>query len=694
MYISTNKADRRKRLLRAAKTALCALGLTLLPANAAAQGWPAQYKGVMLQGFYWDSYDDSSWSNLTKQADELSKYFSLVWIPQSAWCGGLSMGYNDLYWFSHYDSSFGTEAQLRTMINTFNQKGIGTIADVVINHRGTLKGWFDFPTETYHGKTYTMTAADVCANDDDGKAAAQAQKEGVSLSSHNDTGEGWDGMRDLDHYSTNVQNTVKDYLHMLLEDLKYAGFRYDMVKGYTGNFTGMYNADAKPTYSVGEYFDGNKQSVINWINSTKVDGVVQSAAFDFPLRYSIRDAANNGNWQKLAGGGVATSPANKRYAVTFIENHDTEQRSSDNQQDPIRKDTLAANAFLLAMPGTPCVFYKHWIDCKQDLKNMIMLRNLVGINNQSSSTRKESTAARYALATAGTKGVLWAVVGSTASSYAAPSGYALAAEGYHWRYFIEKTQEVAWPSLASGVYYNTPEVTLHAISATSGAKLVYTLDGTEPTASSTQVAAESKVKLPTGNTTLKVGLLINGKVSGVQTREYEVRSFTQHTISVYVNADKVGWNNVYFWTWGGDGTHGPTSTAWPGDNVTKTTQQYGKKWFVKDFTLNSPTDFVSFVFAKDKDTQTVNFTGVTADTYIEISSELDASNHYLVNDLSAEVAGITNVAAGVLSARPTVVVSVDGRVVRRFAGHVAEAEALQGLAKGIYAVNGKKVVVR
>jgi alpha-amylase len=28
---------------------------------AMAQGWPENYKGVMLQGFYWDSYDDSQW---------------------------------------------------------------------------------------------------------------------------------------------------------------------------------------------------------------------------------------------------------------------------------------------------------------------------------------------------------------------------------------------------------------------------------------------------------------------------------------------------------------------------------------------------------------------------------------------------------------------------------------------------------
>ena len=71
----------------------------------------------------------------------------------------------------------------------------------------------------------------------------------------------------------------------------------------------------------------------------------------------------------------------KRYAVTFLENHDTEKRS-DADQDPIRKDTLAANAYMIAMPGTPCVFYKHWTDCKQDIKNMILVRYIAGIHNE------------------------------------------------------------------------------------------------------------------------------------------------------------------------------------------------------------------------------------------------------------------------------------------------------------------------
>ena len=678
------------------KAALCGLAFGLLPLDASAQGWPSQYKGVMLQGFYWDSYDATSWQQLESQADELAPYFKLVWIPQSASCGGKSMGYNDLYWFTHYNSSFGTEQQLRSLISTFRQKGIGTIADVVINHRGTLKDWFDFPTETYNGNTYSMSAADVCADDDGGEAAVAAKERGVSLSPNNDTGEGWGGMRDLDHNSANVQSTVKAYLHMLLDDLGYAGFRYDMTKGYAGRFTGLYNADAKPEFSVGEYFDGDKQNLIAWLNSTKVDDKVQSAAFDFALRYAVRNAANNGDWSKLAAGGLATSSTHKRYAVTFVENHDTEVRSEAEQQDPLRKDTLAANAYMLAMPGTPCVFYKHWVDCKQDLKNMIMLRNLVGVNNESASTRKESTTARCVVATTGTAGTLLAAVGTAAADYAAPDGYALAAEGYHWRYFIEKTMETAWPSLASGTYYNAPTVVLRAVSASAGARLVYTLDGSEPTASSTQVPDGSRIALPLGSTTLKVALIVGGKVSGVQTREYEVKKFSSYNITMHVNTSSVGWGNTYFWTWGGDGTHGPANTQWPGDNVATTVAQGGKQWFAKTFSINGPDDCVNFVFAKDAGTQTVDVSGIKATSYYEVLPETDDLGHYLLKDVTSDYStAIIGIAdnAGIMGGS-TAVVSLDGRMVRRFDGNVPTAKALAGLAKGVYVVNGKKVVVK
>ena len=50
--------------------------LLLLPLSSKAQGWQPNYGGVMLQGFYWDSYADTKWTALERQADELSQYFS------------------------------------------------------------------------------------------------------------------------------------------------------------------------------------------------------------------------------------------------------------------------------------------------------------------------------------------------------------------------------------------------------------------------------------------------------------------------------------------------------------------------------------------------------------------------------------------------------------------------------------------
>ena len=405
----------------------------LVATAAMAQGWPKDYNGVMLQGFYWDSFADTQWTRLERQADDLSKVFDLVWIPQSGNCGGMSMGYDDLYWFENYNSSFGTEEDLRSMIKTFKEKGIGTIADVVINHRKELKNWVEFPEETYKDVTYRMTSEDVCSDD-------EAAGKGYQLSKNKDTGEKWPGMRDLDHKSENVQTIVKAYLNFLLNDLGYTGFRYDMVKGYSAEFTKIYNEDSKPQFSVGECWDSSN-TIKNWIDGTGKT----SAAFDFQFRYTVRNAINKGDWTYLGKQNDGNWPlvSNSyqdgsycQYAVTFVENHDTEKRANADQ-DPIKKDTLAANAYLLAMPGTPCVFLKHWKAYKQEIANMITVRKAVGITNTSATANMASNKDYYAVETTGTNGKLLAVVGTKADSYEPKgTGWKKAISGYHYVYYV------------------------------------------------------------------------------------------------------------------------------------------------------------------------------------------------------------------------------------------------------------------
>ena len=666
---------------------------SLMALSVSAQGWPSGWQGVMLQGFYWDSFSDTQWTNLESQADELSEFFKLIWIPQSGNCGsGNSMGYNDLYWFNNYTSTFGNEQQLRSMISTFKSKGLGTIADVVINHRSSMAGtWMSFPEETYKGVTYTMGAADICSNDDGGKTAAQAE---VKPTGQTDTGDDFDGAHD--HNSANVQAMVKAYLDFLLNDLGYTGFRYDMVKGYAPEFTGIYNTAANPQYSVGEYWDGVSQ-IKSWIDGTTANGAKQSAAFDFPLKYLLRDCCNSSsNWSTLGGSCLANDMYYRRYAVTFVDNHDTYGRGNDGE---VKANILAANAFILAAPGTPCVFLPHWKEYKQDIKQMIYARNMAGINNESTFETMNRTASQYAIKVNGTDGKSVVVImGSTSwpSSTVKEADYQLVDKGQNFAYYISRNAGSVWADVPSGSYDNGVSVTLSALTTDAGAQIVYTTDGSEPTASNgTKVSSGATVSID-ATTTLKAALLTGGAVSGMITRHYTVTAFQPHEITVCVNADNVGWSRVNFWSWGGDGTHSPVNGSWPGDNVTATKTVGGKTWYYQTYTMNSSDDCVCFVFSTASGSpQTVDVNNVSKDSYFEISSTSEGGK-YKVEDVTDKYAtSIGGIVADKAEGRTSAgVYTIDGRLVRHTSGGATADEAVSGLAKGLYIVNGKKVVVK
>lgn len=656
--------------------------------NMFAQGWPANYSGVMLQGFSWDSYDYSQWTVLEKQADDMKGFIDLVWLPQSGKCIETTqvMGYKPYYYFNQ-NSSFGTKADLRSLITKFKAAGIGAIADVVVNHRNT-DGWFTFPTETYNGVTYKMQPTDICKNDDGGATAKQATKEGVSLSNNNDEGQDWDGCRDLDHKSANVQKIIKAYLKFLKEDMGYTGFRYDMVKGFSGTHVADYNDATGVEFSVGEYWDGN-QSIINWINKTNK----KSAAFDFQFRYNVRDAVNgaaNGkvatssDWSKLNSNDNLMHDANyRRYAVTFVENHDTQKRSESEQNDPLRKDTIAANAYMLAMLGTPCVFQPHWRAYKQEIKSMIEARKLAGITNMSNYTNKMAQNACFANETTGNKAKLIVVVGNNTKAYTPGADYAQILEGYHYRYYLSKSAETAWCNIPSGEYEAGFKAKLTAVSQNSNAKLVYTTDGTAPTAKSKQVTTGSTINID-NTCTLKVGLLINGNVTGIRTYNYTIKAFEPYTITVYANADQVtNWGSaMYFYAWNSSET---ITKAWPGTAVTATKTLNGKKWYYMDFKIKSKDAIVNIIFNQGKNKkQTEDLKAVNSTKFYEITTT-QSNGKYTCKDVTAIWAptGITGT--------PTISNTTTDNAWYTLSGMKLGKKPAES---GVYIHQGKKVIIR
>lgn len=427
----------------------------LAAANMLAQGWPSGYDGVMLQSFSWNGFAESSWSALTQQADTLSKYFNLIWAPPSGYPNTTSnnMGYYPVYWLNQ-NSAFGTETELRMMIKTFKDKGTGIIADVVINHKNGKSKYCDFVDESVTGqntgKTYSVSwdnanYTQICS-DDEGNTDKSSEAYG-KVKGNKDTGLNDGGCRDLDHTNATTQKNVEAYEDFLLNEMGYTGFRYDFVKGFDPKYINTYNTAAKPAYSVGEYWQGSVTDgksgdhpfggVKDWVDATGKT----SAAFDFPMKYFIQDAFGNSNWSKLANYTASTlmgTGGYAQYAVTFVDNHDTGE-PHDNPQ-PLRANIAAANAYILAMPGTPCIWLSHWTAYKTIIKKCILARKLAGITNTSTVETSVGSSTGYYAKVKGTKGEVLIVIGAPSVN---TTGFQLVCEGENFKYYVSNGLDVS-----------------------------------------------------------------------------------------------------------------------------------------------------------------------------------------------------------------------------------------------------------
>ncbi|MBQ3636247.1 MAG: alpha-amylase [Bacteroidales bacterium] len=421
--------------------ALAVVATATLLANAQA---PEESEDVMLQGFYWDSQKATSWVKLTNMADDIGRSFTMIWLPPSASAeggnevGGNNVGYHPKQW-NDQNSCWGTAEQLKTLISTLHENGVKVVADIVINHRAGNTDWGNFTKDDFgeYG-VYQLTADHICSTDEmntdpnagswNGKATGAAET---------DPDSNWGGARDLDHSNAYVQADCKAYLNWLKGEFGYDGWRYDYCKGFRGQYVGIYNESSKPYLSVGEYWDGEYDKVAAWIEATGK----QSTAFDFPGKYAALNnglAAGNFSSMSWKENYVTPRPAGmihhanfNRYAVTFVDNHDTYRDGSK-----YTGDVLQAYAYLLSAPGIPCVFWPHWknVSWKGSIEKMIKARKDAGITSQSDV---EVTACDkyYECIAKGKKRDLICRIGAKAPN-TVPEGYEKVCAGDGWTYYM------------------------------------------------------------------------------------------------------------------------------------------------------------------------------------------------------------------------------------------------------------------
>ena len=190
----------------------------------------------------------------------------------------------------------------------------------------------------------------------------------------------------------------------------------------------------------------------------------------------------------------------------------------------------------------------------------------------------------------------------------------------------------------SGRYDEAVTVTITASQST--ATIVYTTDGSRPTPNSK--TATGMVTLTfTDNTTLTAGVLQDGKVRNIITREYIFHGFEPNKATIYLKdptTDPDNWSQVYFYAWDGNGN---LLGSWPGMLMSEasTTMVKGTKFYFHAFDITAEDYTFNLIFSQgDGGHQTIDITGLNRDTYFEISS---TTNKYTVRDITADYTAVS-----------------------------------------------------
>ncbi|MDR1542981.1 MAG: T9SS type A sorting domain-containing protein [Prevotellaceae bacterium] len=410
---------------------------------------PAQCGDVMIQAFMYDSVSLNSWYNLYySQAGDISRNFDLVWLAPSANSTG-GTGYIPLQW-SNQNSAMGTEAELKRLINYFHhpQYRVNVIADIIVNHRGAAsESGIDFYPDNFGTfGNHQLITKDICNNDEAVSEGYMTAAQGGNA----DEGDNFDGVRDLDHKSTRVQNAIKAYLQWLKTEIGYDGWRYDMVKGFWASRVGDYNDVLSPYLSVGENMDGDYNVVWNWIKYTGQNGQgYKSMAFDFPMKYrAIKNGLQNNNYSEMQWldgstqrpAGLVHSWESRKYTVTFVDNHDTWRMAEDKTPDLFVEK---AYAFIMSSPGVPCVFLKNWIDHKDAISAMIKARKIAGIHSESDVEVQEVNS-YYKAYSKGKHGAMLTYIGNDfnldwLNTPESANGWTLECSGSGWAILVNTT---------------------------------------------------------------------------------------------------------------------------------------------------------------------------------------------------------------------------------------------------------------
>ena len=272
------------------------------------------------------------------------------------------------------NSKLGTEAEFKNMITTCKAKGVGIIADAVINH---MAGVDNKDTVGVGGSKYDAASQTF---EDAGYTKDDFHKSTENIKDYTNAEEVWThrlvGLLDLDTSKPHVQQVLGKYFADLLK-LGVAGFRVDAVKHISPEDMRGIKASAIRQYNE-SVEDSKKIHDIWWMQETignpseaqqiqpaahLNEGEVNEFGYSYQLMQSFKGSLMKASkpLNKVQDGMVKSDKA-----AIFVTNWDTERGNSVLTYKDGRRYALA-NAFMLAWPyGTPNVYSGYKFDKNDD----------------------------------------------------------------------------------------------------------------------------------------------------------------------------------------------------------------------------------------------------------------------------------------------------------------------------------------
>ena len=572
-------------------------------------------KEVMMQGFHWTTdVSATKWYEVIKSNSSTLQTagFDAIWLPPPSKSTG-GMGYIPTVWYD-LNNAHGTQVQLASLIADLHAKNIKVIADIVINHRGGVTGWYDFSTPSWNTPTQTWSIcnnSNISASGQKGTGNTDYDPVAAGLKSPGESGLFAAG-RDIDHSNVEVRNGIKTWMNWLKNDIGFDGWRYDFVHGFDGKYIKEYNDATNPYFSVGELLEGDRNRIIKWLDYTKAGTTAAaSTAFDFATKKSLQDAFNQNNLSYLndgtgkASGLIGVWASN---AVTFLDNHDTGPAPYGQNHWIFPGDHVAKGyAYILTHPGTPMVWWPHYFDwgIKSQIDAMIKIRK----DNLLSSTSSLNIVAA-------SNNLYAAIIDNKVAMKLGSDNWSPSGTG--WTLKLSGTGFAIWdkgtvadvPSLSisqAGGTFNTGSTVSTVLTANNSASTIYyTLDGTTPTTASTS-AIGTKTLTITANTTLKA--FVKNTAGVFSATKTEVYTFsTPTTFTVYFKKP-TNWNaavKVYYWATTGTAP----AVTWPGVAMTQDCGDWYK------FTFPSTVSATNLVF-NDGTLKTADLTATAGIKYYD-----------------------------------------------------------------------------